>query len=216
MNKTILNWFQSIGIVADSQSWLYWIITLSCIVVLVYIVNLICSRLIIPTLRKLTHRTVPTWDDILFNDTLFKDISRLLPPILIAVLLPIAFVKGNDILDFLLKVNYIYLVVVVAKLLCTFISALYDLSMHHERLKNHALQSIYQMLKIVVICVALIIVVSILINKNPGYILTALGASAAVLMLVFKDMIVGLVAGVQLSMNDMLGLLCLNMGLMEM
>ena len=108
MNKTILNWFQSIGIVADSQSWLYWIITLSCIVVLVYIVNLICSRLIIPTLRKLTHRTVPAWDDILFNDTLFKDISRLLPPLLIAVLLPIAFVKGNDILDFLLKVNYIY------------------------------------------------------------------------------------------------------------
>jgi miniconductance mechanosensitive channel len=76
--------------------------------------------------------------------------------------------------------------------------------MHHERLKNHALQSIYQMLKIVVVCVALIVVVSILINKNPGYILTALGASAAVLMLVFKDMIVGLVAGVQLSMNDML------------
>ena len=204
MNKTILNWFQSIGIVADSQSWLYWIIILSCIVVLVYIVNLICSRLIIPTLRKLTHRTSSTWDDILFNDTLFKDISRLLPPLLIAVLLPIAFVKGNDILDFLLKVNYIYLVVVVAKLLCTFISALYDLSMHHERLKNHALQSIYQMLKIVVVCVALIVVVSILINKNPGYILTALGASAAVLMLVFKDMIVGLVAGVQLSMNDML------------
>jgi miniconductance mechanosensitive channel len=52
--------------------------------------------------------------------------------------------------------------------------------------------------------VALIVIVSVLINKNPGYILTALGASAAVLMLVFKDMIMGLVAGVQLSANDML------------
>ncbi len=204
MNKIILNWFQSIGIVADSQSWLYWVITLSCIAVVVYIVHLFCSKLIIPIFRKLTHKTISSWDDILFNDTLLKDISRLVSPILLAVLLPIAFEKGNDMLDFLLRVNYIYLVVMVAKLLCTFISALYDLSVHHERLKNHALQSIYQMLKVVVVCVALIIIVSILIDKNPSYILTALGASAAVLMLVFKDMIVGLVAGVQLSMNDML------------
>ena len=204
MNKTILSWFQSIGILADSQSWLYWVITLSCIAVVVYVVHLLCSKLIIPMLRKLTNKTTSSWDDILFNDTLLKDISRLVPPILIAVLLPIVFVEGNDTLDFLLRVDYIYMVVVAAKLMCTFISALYDLSMHNERLKNHALQSVYQMLKVVVVCVALIIVVSILINKNPGYILTALGASAAVLMLVFKDMIVGLVAGVQLSMNDML------------
>lgn len=204
MNQIILNWFQDIGILTDSQSWLYWIIMLSGITIVVYIAHLICNRLIIPILHKLTTKTNSEWDDILFNDTLLKDISRLVPPILIAVLLPIAFDKGNDILEFLLRVNYIYLVVVIAKLLCSFLSSLYNLSIHNERLKNHALQSVYQMLKVVVVCVALIIIVSILINKNPGYILTALGASAAVLMLVFKDMIVGLVAGVQLSVNDML------------
>lgn len=204
MNQIILNWFQDIGILTDSQSWLYWIIMLSGITIVVYIAHLICNKLIIPILHKLTAKTNSEWDDILFNDTLLKDISRLVPPILIAVLLPIAFDKGNDILEFLLRVNYIYLVVVIAKLLCSFLSSLYNLSIHNERLKNHALQSVYQMLKVVVVCVALIIIVSIIINKNPGYILTALGASAAVLMLVFKDMIVGLVAGVQLSVNDML------------
>ena len=204
MNQIILNWFQDIGILTDSQSWLYWIIMLSGITIVVYIAHLICNKLIIPILHKLTAKTNSELDDILFNDTLLKDISRLVPPILIAVLLPIAFGKGNDILEFLLRVNYIYLVVVIAKLLCSFLSSLYNLSIHNERLKNHALQSVYQMLKVVVVCVALIIIVSILINKNPGYILTALGASAAVLMLVFKDMIVGLVAGVQLSVNDML------------
>lgn len=204
MNQTILNWFQNIGIIANSQSWLYWVIMLVCIAIVIYIVHLICNKLIIPILHKLTAKTNSEWDDILFNDTLLKDISRLVPPILVAVLLPIAFGKGNDILEFLLRVNYIYLVVVIAKLLCSFLSSLYNLSIHNERLKNHTLQSVFQMLKVVVVCVALIIVVSILINKNPGYILTALGASAAVLMLVFKDMIVGLVAGIQLSLNDML------------
>ena len=115
-----------------------------------------------------------------------------------------AFLHETPLLEFLLKVNTIYLIAVVTKLLCTFLSSLYELSNKKNSLRNHPLKGVYQMLKIVVVCIALIIIVSVLIDKNPGYILTALGASAAVLMLVFKDMILGLVAGVQLSANDML------------
>ena len=70
------------------------------------------------------------------------------------------------------------------------------------------------MIKLIVICVGVIIIVSTLIDKDPVNILTGLGASAAILMLVFKDTIMGLVAGVQLSANDMLvreiGLPCRN------
>ena len=204
MNKTILHWLSDLGLPVLEHGWLYWIITLLCVVFVVYFIDLFCCRLIIPAIRKVTSKTNFEWDDIVLNDAMLKDMSRLVPPILLVILLPIIFVEGSLVLDFVLRVTYIYLVAVVTKLLCTFLSSLYDLSLHHERLKNHSLQSVYQMLKVLIICVALIIVVSILINKNPGYILTALGASAAVLMLVFKDMIVGLVAGVQLSVNDML------------
>ena len=204
MNTTILHWLSDFGVPVLAHEWLYWTITLTCVVFVVYFVDLVCRRLLIPAIRKVTNKTNFKWDDIVLNNAMLKDMSRLVPPVLLAILLPIIFMPFSEVLDFLLRVNYIYLVVVVAKLICTFLASLYDLSLHHERLKNHSLQSVYQMLKVLIICVALIIVVSILINKNPGYILTALGASAAVLMLVFKDMIVGLVAGVQLSVNDML------------
>lgn len=204
MNTTILHWLSDFGVPVLAHEWLYWTITLTCVVFVVYFVDLVCRRLLIPAIRKVTNKTNFKWDDVVLSDSMLKDMSRLVPPILLAILLPIIFMPFSEVLDFLLRVNYIYLVVVVAKLICTFLASLYDLSLHHERLKNHSLQSVYQMLKVLIICVALIIVVSILINKNPGYILTALGASAAVLMLVFKDMIVGLVAGVQLSVNDML------------
>jgi miniconductance mechanosensitive channel len=203
MNKTILYWLSSLGVPVVEHEWFYWAISIVAILLVVYFCDLIFRRLVIPTIRKVTYKTNFQWDEIILNDSMFKDISRLVPPVLLAVLLPIVFI-GSEFFDFIMRVNYIYLVVVVCKLICTFLASLYDLSLHHERLKNHSLQSVYQMLKVLVICVALIIVVSILINKNPGYILTALGASAAVLMLVFKDMIVGLVAGVQLSVNDML------------
>ena len=204
MNSTLLRWLSPLGITADSRAWLYWLIAIASIALVVFVADAVCRRLVLPLVKRLTRATRAAWDDILLSDTLLKDVSRLVPPILIAVLMPLAFSHGHPTLDLLLKVNLIYLIAIIAKLLCTFLSALYDLSSHQDRLKNHPIKGIYQMLKIVVICVALIIVVSILINKNPGYILTALGASAAVLMLVFKDTIMGLVAGVQLSANDML------------
>ena len=204
MNPTLLRWLSPLGITADSRAWLYWLIAIAAIALVVFMADVVCRRLLLPLVKRLTRATRAAWDDILLSDTLLKDVSRLVPPILIAVLMPLAFSHAHPTLDLLLKVNLIYLIAIIAKLLCTFLSALYDLSSHQDRLKNHPLKGVYQMLKIVVICVALIIVVSILIDKNPSYILTALGASAAVLMLVFKDSIMGLVAGVQLSANDML------------
>ena len=205
MNEQIAGWLQQWGVNTDTQPWMYWTIIILAIALIVYIADALCRRVVLPMVKHIIQRTRSSWDDILFNDTLLRDVSHLVSPILIAVLMPVAFGKEHDaILNFLLKVNTIYLVAVIAKLLCTFLSSLYNLSLQQDRLKNRPLKSIYQMLKIVVICVALIIVVSILIDKNPGYILTALGASAAVLMLVFKDTIMGLVASVQLSANDML------------
>ena len=204
MNETIYDMLSSWGINSGTDNWAYWLITLSAVALIIVVINLLCRRLVIPLIKRLTRSTRSTWDDILFNDTLLRDATHLVSPILVAVLLPMTFIEGHNMLEFLLKVNTIYLVVVIAKLLCTVLSSLYELSYQQDRLKNHPLKGVYQMLKIVVVCVALIIIVSVLIDKNPGYILTALGASAAVLMLVFKDMILGLVAGVQLSDNDML------------
>ena len=204
MNETLLKQFSSWGISGGTDNWTYWIIAMASIAFLIFLANILCRSFLIPLVKKVIKRTRTSWDDILFNDTLLRDITHLVPPILIAVLIPMAFSEGHGVLEFLLKVNTIYLVAVVAKLICTFLSSLYELSSQQNNLKSHPLKGIYQMLKIVVVCVALIIVVSVLIDKNPGYILTALGASAAVLMLVFKDMILGLVAGVQLSANDML------------
>ena len=204
MNNTIVKLLQDWGVNPESMYWLYWCFVILALAIVIYLVNLLCTRGIIPLVRRLREGTRSKWDDILLNDEVLKDITRLFPPIIITSLLPLAFSDGNLVLEFLLKVNTIYMIVVVSKLLCSFLNSLYNLSNNHDKLKSHPLKGIYQMLKIVVICVALIIIVSILINKNPEYVLTALGASAAVLMLVFKDMIMGLVAGVQLSANDML------------
>ncbi|MBQ5838994.1 MAG: mechanosensitive ion channel, partial [Bacteroidaceae bacterium] len=204
MNEMIVEWLKDWGVNPSSIYWLYWILMVLLLAIIIYVLHLGFNKGLVPLIRKVTKGTTSKWDDILLNDTFLSDVSYLIPSIVIACVLPLVIPSSDMILEFLLKVNYIYMVVAIAKMLCTFLNSLYAISNQTDKLKNHPLKGIYQMLKIVVVCVALIIIINILINKNPGYILTALGASAAVLMLVFKDMIMGLVAGVQLSANDML------------
>ena len=86
----------------------------------------------------------------------------------------------------------------------SFLNSLYEISNEHETLRNRPLKGIYQMINLVAIGIGIILIISILIDQNAATILAGLGASAAVLMLIFKDSILGLVAGVLLSANDML------------
>jgi miniconductance mechanosensitive channel len=92
----------------------------------------------------------------------------------------------------------------VVRVICIFLTSLYTISNEHEKLKTRSMKGFYQMLKLIVISIGTIFVISELINKDPYMILTGLGAGTAILMLVFQDTIKGLVAGVQLTANDML------------
>ena len=192
-------WLQQIGLSEDST----YIVVILVIFLLAFLIDRICRRLIIPLVHKITARTDFFWDDYLLNDKVLNDFSMLIAPLVVYVLLPIA-IPHVAIMAFMLKICKIYLIVILMKLLCSVISALYDISSAHDMLKNHSMKGFYQMLKLAVICLGSIIIIGIIIAKNPIVLLTGLGASTAILMLVFQDTIKGFVAGIQLMSNDML------------
>lgn len=192
-------WLQQIGLSEDSTH----IVVILVIFLLAFLIDRICRRLIIPLIHKITARTDFFWDDYLLNDKVLNDFSMLIAPLVVYVLLPIA-IPHVAIMAFMLKICKIYLIVILIKLLCSVISALYDISSAHDMLKNHSMKGFYQMLKLAVICLGSIIIIGIIIAKNPIVLLTGLGASTAILMLVFQDTIKGFVAGIQLMSNDML------------
>lgn len=192
-------WLQQIGLSEDST----YIVVILVIFLLAFLIDRICRRLIIPLIHKITARTEFFWDDYLLNDKVLNDFSMLIAPLVVYVLLPIA-IPHVAIMAFMLKICKIYLIVILMKLLCSVISALYDISSAHDMLKNHSMKGFYQMLKLAVICLGSIIIIGIIIAKNPIVLLTGLGASTAILMLVFQDTIKGFVAGIQLMSNDML------------
>lgn len=200
----LMAWLQQVGVAETYALWLLRAAVIVAILLVVYVLDRICRKIIIPVVRKVTSKTQMTWDEHLLSDEVLNNACHLIPPIVFYALIPMAFSESSQMLELMLKVCDIYIVVAAMKLICSFITSLYNISNEHEKLKERSLKGFYQMLKLVVICVGVIIIIATLIDESPVAILTGLGAGAAILMLVFQDTIKGLVAGVQLTVNDML------------
>lgn len=192
------------GLGQESISITQRIIWIAVILLIAYLTDLVCRKVIVPTIKKVVATTKVTWDDYLFSHKVLDSVCHIIPSIVIYILLPFAFYDVPSWLSFLMKISQVYIIATTLKLICVFLSALYELSNQHEQLKDRPLKGVYQMLKIIAIFVGTIGIISVLIDKSPIALFAGLGAAATVLMLVFKDTIVGLVAGVQLSANDML------------
>lgn len=174
------------------------------ILVVAYAAAVLFRRLVVPLLQKISARTKAAWDDHLFSDKVMHRAARLIPPLIWYVLLRVAFYDAPVLLNVLHKACLIYLIVAALQLVSAFLDTLYDISSRHETLRNRPLKGVYQMIKLLAVCIGAILVVSILIGQDATAVLAGLGASAAIIMLIFRDSILGLVAGVQLSANDML------------
>ncbi len=174
------------------------------IFVVAYAAAVLFRRLVVPLLQKISARTKAVWDDHLFSDKVMHRAARLIPPLIWYVLLRVAFYDTPVLLNVLHKACLIYLIVAVLQLVAAFLDTLYEISSRHETLRNRPLKGVYQMIKLLAVCVGAILIVSILIGQDATAVLAGLGASAAIIMLIFRDSILGLVAGVQLSANDML------------
>ena len=192
------------GVSDDIMDWVYPLTAAFAVALL----SMVCTAAfrfgVMPAVQKVTARTKATWDDYLFNRRVMRAFRRIIPPVVWYVCLPLVLPHHPWMLSVLLKVCNVYLVVVALLFVSAFIHSLYEISESHQKLRNRPLKGVYQMFNLLAFVVGCILIVSIVIDKSATAVLAGLGASAAVLMLIFKDSILGLVAGVQLSANDML------------
>ena len=146
------------------------------------------------------------WHPYLAKRKLGHHILLLVPGAVLYVLPHIAFEKGNEIIKILHRADIIYIIIVLMMIGNAVLLAFLDLYSTTDKNRSHPLHGLVQVLQVFLFFVGGIIIMAVLINKSPAVLLTGLGASAAVLMLIFKDSILGFVAGVQLSQNDMIRL----------
>ena len=159
-------------------------------------------------MRQIVSRTKATWDDHIFDKKVMRHLCNFITPTIIYVLLPIAFSTtdgSNDGWHIILKRGVeIYMVIACVRFVNVLLKVSFEVAEQRPAWQGKPIKGLMQTGQGIVIGIGVILIVSILINKSPALLLTGLGASAAVLMLIFKDSILGLVAGVQLSANNML------------
>lgn len=204
LGKIIHDWLVNIGLDENSAMLLKGMIIVIGIFILSYIVFLIARRIIVRILHEIAKRTETTWDDVMVERRVFHRLAYLAPAILIHSLMPNMLANYETWTLLLQGALKIYMVLIVIIVLDAFFNALIDIYQNFEIAKFKPIKGYIQIMKIVIYLIAGIIIISILINKSPVYLLTGLGAISAVLMLIFKDTLLGFVASIQLSSNDML------------
>lgn len=173
-------------------------------IILAALAGLLCRKIIVPVIMRVTAKTDVQWDDVLFNEKVLISACHIVPAIVIWLLLPLVFYQFPVVKELLTRITAIYIVVMSVKTALVFISSIKDLEGERRSNKQQYLYSFIGVLRLLMVFVATIIVVSIIIDKDPIKLFAGLGAASAILMLVFQDTIKGLVAGIRLTSNDML------------
>lgn len=174
------------------------------VLALVAIVSYHAFRKVEAITMHFISKSSTTWDDDLLNDRFLRAVSNLMPAIVVYYLSPVVFKSITGSAGWVHVATECYILWTIIFIGLVFVSNLFNALSKRERLKAYAIKGIFQMVKLVLIGIGIIMTISIIIDKSPTSILMALGASAAILVIVFKDALLGLVASVQLTANDML------------
>lgn len=173
-------------------------------VILAWLAALFCRKLIVPLILKITNKIEVKWAQVLFNRKVLISACNIVPAIVIWQLLPMVFYQYPVVREVLARLTAIYITIMTVRTIVVFIDSFKKLEDERRSSMQQYFHSFCGVLKIILMFLAAIAVVSIIINKSPATLIAGLGATSAILMLVFKDTIEGLAAGIRLTSNEML------------
>jgi len=199
VRESLRNWGFSDSFSDGMRDITDFIIAFALIVLSYYVIK----YLVLGIARRISRRSSTTWDDALYTNRVFHKALLFVPGLLLSSLAPYTLDEFPSALAWIVNITQIYLVFVTLATVNAFLNALYEIYQGFEVSRSKPIKGYLQVIKIIFVVIGIIIVISMLLGKSPVYLLGGLGAFSAVLLLVFKDPILGFVAGIQISANDM-------------
>ena len=179
----------------------------TCVSILIALAALIAHRLargpVLRTITSLIRRTNTQWDDALIERGVLHRLAHLVPGLVIYRLAPLALVGHARLQEIVDTGVLVYLVLTSMLVIDALMSTTVDIYRSTETSREISIKGLIQFLKVILYFLCGVFVVSVLLGKSPFYLLSGLTALTAVLLLIFRDAILGLVAGIQLSVNRM-------------
>lgn len=173
------------------------------IIILSLIAYLLAKHFILKGLTAIISRTTTQWDDVLLRKKVFNRLAHLAPAIVMYLFISIPLVDYDWIISLINEVILIYMIVMGILALDAFLNASLAIYETYDISNKIPIKGFIQVFKIVIYFTSGIFIIAILLDKTPVYLFSSLGALTAVLMFIFKDAILGFVAGIQLTANQM-------------
>jgi miniconductance mechanosensitive channel len=172
---------------------------------LAFLADWVMKRVIIGSIARLVRRSKNTWDDVFVERKVFNRLAHLAPALIIYYALQFIF-EAENLVNFLKHLTQSCMVLIVVLVIDAVLNALHEIYRRLPVSRGRNIKGFVQVLKIIFYFIAIILVISIFSGEAPKTLLTGLGALAAVIMLVFKDTILGFVASIQLAANKMVNI----------
>lgn len=182
------------------------VINLFVLIILCLLCYLVIKKIILGFVKMQVKRTKNTYDDEILKRRPFAPLAHLVPGLLVYHLTPVFFKVNEKFLAIIHTLAVLYILITVLIMIVRVLRAFEYLGLQSEKYKQKPVHSFIQMCLLLVYMIFGILILSILFGKSPLTIFTAFGAGMAIVLLIFKDTILGLVASVQLSVNDMVRL----------
>ncbi|WP_088331597.1 mechanosensitive ion channel family protein [Lacimicrobium sp. SS2-24] len=191
------------GIQTSANSGLFALFALLALAAMCWIGFKVSRYLLSTKLTRLVLHSKATWDDQLQSHNFFKRSAHLVPGVLIYLLAPLLFAHTPLLLETLQKFSFIYILVTSLLMFSAILNTIEDAYNASSLAKRMPITGFIQVAKLILAIIAIILIVSSLLGKSPVLIMSGLGAVTAIVLLVFKDAILGFVAGVQIAANRM-------------
>src|SRR5690606_18519868 len=203
----IENWIESLlmntSITARAAVYLRLLILCFLITLLAGISFVFFKKIITNYIYRFVKKSSFTWDDVLADHQVLNNLAHIVPAVIVRVLTPTVFSDFEKFQPFIIKLTDIYLMIASFTIVVGFLKVVELGLSKHPSFKDKPLMSYFQLIRIILFIVIFILILSIVLNKTPIYFLSAFGAMTAIILLIFKDTILGLVASVQISANEM-------------
>ena len=180
------------------------LILLTLTLVVIYISLLITRKLLRKFVERFVRKTPTNWDDLLIKHKFFRTCATLVAVIILNASFPTIFEDFPKLQPFIQKIVEVYFLYVIIQIIVSFLKGSEEYLSESELFIEKPIASYFQLGRILLYLAGFILALSILLGKSPIYFLGAFGAMSVVLLLVFKDTILGLVASIQISANDMI------------
>ncbi len=200
---TLRDYFMEQNMQENLATILSYVVLSAAILLLSIIANLIVKKIILRLITAVITRNKFKWDDKLLERKVFQKFSHIVPAVIIYYA-SIIYADYPVISMLISKGAIVYMILVILSALNAFMNAINDIYQSYEVSKEKPIKGYIQVVKIIIFFVGAILLISSLIGQNPLILLGGLGALSAVLLLVFQSSILGLVAGIQLTANDMI------------